>query len=160
MSKRVFGFLTILFVFVSLLWPGLAAAQTARSGPAVYISTAGGNQILAVDGETGNTVLIGNLTSGSAPEDIIVGPDKRIYICDTANNKIYRVRQDGTPFETIYDALTAPSGHKPVGPEGPSFNGSDLYFNTAAGRSSTGVWVITGATGAIPSGGFSPNHVL
>src|SRR5712692_7021454 len=100
MSKRLFGSLAIVLVFAFLLLPGLAVAQGARSGPAVYISTADGKQILVVDGETGNTVAIHSEASGFSPEDIIVGPDKRIYICDTANNKIYRVRQDDTQFET------------------------------------------------------------
>src|SRR6266852_3454582 len=117
MSKRLFAFPTILLILAVLFLPGLAVAQGARSGPAVYVSTAAGKQILVVDGETGNTVAIHSEASGFSPEDIIVGPDKRIYICDTANNKIYRVRQDDTQFETIYDALTAPSGQKPVGPE-------------------------------------------
>ncbi len=162
MSKPLFGSLILALTVFSVLAPPVAQANgTARSGPAVYISTAGGKQILAVDGETGNTVVIHTGASGFSPEDIVVGPDKRIYICDTANNKIYRMRQDNTQFETIYDRLTAPSGQKPAGPEGPSFNGNDLYFNTAAGRLSTGVWVITGAA-AVAFGEFfnAPTHVL
>jgi len=138
--------------------------MTVKSGPGVYVSTAGGQQILAADGAVGTTVAIHTETIANSfsPEDIIVGPDKRIYICDPPKNKIYRVRQDNTGFEKIYDSSIPTFPNNPTGPEGPSFDASgNLYFNTNAGESSSGVWVITGATGAVPlAGSFTPSNVF
>jgi len=137
--------------------------MTVKSGPAVYISTFLGQQILAVDGAVGTTVAIHTaaIANSFSPEDIVVGPDKKIYICDPGQNKIYRVRQDDGGFETIYNQNSNAS--LPAAPEGPSFNGSDLYFNThflqGAGTNG-GVWKIAGATGAVPVGGFTPTQVF
>src|SRR5712692_4151731 len=115
--------------------------MTVKSGPAVYISTFAGQQILVVDGAVGTTVGIHTVTIADSffPEDIVVGPDKRIYICDPAHSKIYRVRQDDADFESIYDFSTAMFPHNPTGPEGPSFKGNDLYFNTTGSESGMGV---------------------
>ncbi len=137
--------------------------MTVKSGPAVYISTFTGQQILVVDGAVGTTVAIhtASIANSFTPEDIVVGPDKRIYICDPNQNKIYRVRQDDTGFETIYSQNSNSS--LPAFPEGPSFNGSVLYFNThffQGEGSNGGVWKITGATGTVPSGGFTPTQVF
>jgi uncharacterized repeat protein (TIGR01451 family) len=139
--------------------------KTVKSGPAVYISTGDTQQILVVDGAVGTTVMIhtvpnSGLTAGTfVPEDIVVGPDKRIYMCDPSNNKIYRVRQDNTQFETIYDQNSNSS--LPAFPEGPSFNGNDLYFNTATEVSGTGVWKIAGIATVAVGGPFpAPSHVF
>ena len=133
--------------------------MTVKSGPSVYVSTFAGQQILVVDGAVGTTAPIhtvpnSGITAGTfTPEDVVVGPDKRIYICDPTHNKIYRVRQDDSGLEIIYDR----SGTLPASPEGPSFKGNDLYFNT---HTNGGVWRITGATGTVPSGGFTPSQVF
>ncbi len=133
--------------------------MTVKSGPAVYISTLGGQQILVVDGAIGTTAAIHTEANPFFPEDIVVGPDKRIYICDPSNNKIYRVRQDNTGFETVYNQNGNTS--LPGFPEGPSFNGNDLYFNTATAAGGTGVWKIAGVAGVASGGPFSaPTHVL
>ncbi len=141
--------------------------MTVKSGPAVYISTFVGQQILVVDGAVGTTAAIHTVPNSGitadtfSPEDIVVGPDKRIYICDPEHSKIYRVRQDDTGFETIYNQNGNLS--LPAFPEGPSFNGSDLYFNTHFSQgdgSNGGVWKITGATASVPSGGFTPTQVF
>jgi len=139
--------------------------KTVKSGPAVYISTFAGQQILVVDGAVGTTVAIHTETFASSfsPEDIVVGPDKRIYICDPGHSKIYRVRQDNknTSFETIYNQNGSTS--LPAFPEGPSFRDNDLYFNThflEGGGSNGGVWKITGATGTVPFGGFTPTKAF
>src|SRR5713101_4126077 len=140
--------------------------MTVKSGPAVYISTFAGQQILVVDGAVGTTAAIHTVpipvdTNNFLPEDIVVGPDKRIYICDPALSKIYRVRQDDKQFETVYDLSTATPPKNPGHPEGPSFSGSDLYFNTAGATTGTGVWKIAGAAGVAFGGSFSaPTHVL
>jgi len=139
--------------------------KTVKSGPAVYISTFAGQQILAVDGAVGTTVAIHTetLASSFSPEDIVVGPDKRIYICDPGHSKIYRVRQDNTGFEIVYNQNSSPS--LPAFPEGPSFNGTDLYFNThflQGTGTNGGVWKIANATGTVPAGpvGFTPTQVF
>ena len=140
--------------------------MTVKSGPAVYISTFAGQQILVVDGAVGTTAKLHTVpipvdTNNFLPEDIVVGPDKRIYICDPALSKIYRVRQDDKQFETVYDLSTATPPKNPGHPEGPSFSGSDLYFNTAGATTGTGVWKIAGAAGVAFGGSFSaPTHVL
>lgn len=139
--------------------------MTVKSGPAVYISTAGGQQILAVDGAVGTTAadftytLAANssVTTVFNPSDAVVGPDKRIYICDPTNNQILRVRQDGTQFELVY-AQNGNTTSLPGAPQGPSFKENDLYFNTAVMTnlgSQTGVWRIAGAAGVAFGGAFN-----
>src|SRR5713101_7768618 len=140
--------------------------MTVKSWPAVNISTVAGQQILVVDGAVGTTAAILTVpiptdTNNFLPEVIVVGPDKRIYICDPALSKIHRVRQDGMQFETVYDMSTATSPNNPGLPEGPSFKGSDLYFNTASATGGTGVWKIAGAAAVAFGGSFNaPTHVL
>jgi len=140
--------------------------MTVKSGPAVNISTFAGQQIVVVDGAVGTTAAILTVpiptdTNNFLPEDIVVGPDKRIYICDPALSKIHRVRQDGMQFETVYDMSTATPPNNPGLPEGPSFKGSDLYFNTASATGGTGVWKIAGAAAVAFGGSFNaPTHVL
>ena len=60
------------------------------------------------------------------PEGLAIGPDGKLYVCVPLNDKILRMNQDGTQVETVY------SGAMPTGPEGPSFNGNDLFFNIEA----------------------------
>ncbi len=138
--------------------------MTVKSGPAVYISTFTGQQILVVDGAVGTTVPIHTETTAFAPEGIVVGPDKKIYICDSDNSRIWRMRQDNTQVEIIYDHSTATPPNNPTGPEGPSFQGTDLYFNTRGlgeAGSHTGVWKLGGVASIAFGGAFpAPSQVF
>lgn len=136
----------------------------------VYVSTFGGRQILAVGSMTGTTKVIYTDTVSSPafmPEGIVVGPDARIYICDSTSNRIWRIKQDGTQAEKIFDASTTTgctnatggAASCPTGSEGPSV-GSDgaLYFNTRD-ATHTGVWKIAGGIFGIGFGGSFPAPV-
>jgi sugar lactone lactonase YvrE len=127
----------------------------------------GAQVVKAVDDGSGTVTAI-NTASGEQPEDIVVGPDGKIYICDADQNKIRRMNQDGTGVEVVYDrslnsnSTTACAGGPcPSGPEGPSFSTKgDLYFNTrGAPATHTGVWKITSAqlSGSLP---VTPTNVL
>lgn len=133
----------------------------------VYVSTFNGNQILAVGSTTG-AVKVLNIDTTKLPEDIVVGPDGKIYICDPVENDIRRMNQDGSNVETVYSFSATTStqcngGACPTGPEGPSFSTTgDLYFNTRGSPAThTGVWKIPAAQlSPIPSGGATPVNVV
>jgi hypothetical protein len=98
-----------------------------------------------VDGASATATAI-NTDPPETPEDIVVGPDGKIYICDADQNTIRRMNQDGSLVETVYST-------SPAGPEGPSFNTlGDLYFNTR-GPGHTGVWKIPASqlSGTLPA---------
>ncbi len=115
-------------------------------GPPVYVSTFSGHQILKVDGNTGATTAI-NTDPAASPEDIVVGPDGKIYVCDSLQNRIRRIDPSSLVVETVYDfslttVMQCNGGSCPMGPEGPSFSTlGDLYFNTRS-TTHTGVWKI------------------
>jgi sugar lactone lactonase YvrE len=126
----------------------VAQAQSpAPTGETVYVSTFTGNQILkivdgVVEGFPQATTTVINTNVSTTPEDIVVGPDGKIYICDADQNQIRRINQDGSNEETVY--LCNYDGCV-QGPEGPSFNTlGDLYFNTR-NAPHTGVWKIPAA---------------
>ncbi len=152
MSKRNLVFLLFAFLFLS----GQALAQT---GPPIFVSTFGGNQILRVDGTTGATTVIHTGLFSFFPEDIVVGPDGNIYICDAPINIIWRLNPNTFQIETIYNLAAASPPNNPSGPEGCSFINDDLVFNTRGAPSThTGVWKIAGVA-AITFGGAIPPPV-
>jgi hypothetical protein len=127
----------------------------------VFVSSFNGHQILRID-VTGGSPAVTALDIDPAedvpedflPEDIVVGPDGKIYICDAPNDRIFRMNQDGSEFEPVYEQSgTTP----PSGPEGPSFLGPDLYFNTRGDGTPghTGIWRIPGVA-AVPHEGTMP----
>jgi hypothetical protein len=143
---------SLLALFVAALPTQMNAQET------IYVSTGAGQQILAFDAKLGTVTGVCNINA--VPEDVVVGPDGKLYVADTTGNRIFRVP---TPIPapaptaascgatTIYDQGTATcTGTCPTGPEGPSFlriATLDLYFNTH-GTSSRGVWKIPGIAGA------------
>jgi sugar lactone lactonase YvrE len=144
-------------VICGLICVGSRMAQAESTPPptgeTVYVSTFTGGQIVkVVDGVSPATTVINS--SAYYPEDIVVGPDGKIYICDADQNQIRRMNQDGTDIETVYST-------NPAGPEGPSFNTlGDLYFNTR-GPTHTGVWKIPASQlSPIPGGGATPVNVV
>jgi len=134
---------------------GLEFVPTSETGEAIFISTFGGNEIVkVVDGAPSAATTVINTDATATPEDIVVGPDGKIYICDADQNRIRRMNQDGTGLETVYST-------NPAGPEGPSFNTlGDLYFNTR-NAPHTGVWKIDHTQlNPIPPGGATPVNVV
>jgi hypothetical protein len=143
-----------LVLAILLLTASVSSAQVQPpTGETIFISTFSGNQIVkVVDVGPPGTATVINTDIPETPEDIVVGPDGKIYICDADQNTIRRMNQDGTLVETVYST-------NPAGPEGPSFNTlGDLYFNTR-GPGHTGVWKITSAqlSGPLP---VIPTNVL
>ena len=148
-SARVFT----VFIFCLVTFPAFGQALLGPGQP-VFVSTFTSGKILRVDSNLGTTTVIYSDTSTTGgvpnfrPEGITIGPDGKLYVCVPLNNKILRMNQDGSQVETVY------SGANPTGPEGPSFNGNDLFFNTES--PSTGVWEIAGIA-TIPFGGPFPS---
>jgi sugar lactone lactonase YvrE len=111
-----------------------------------------GNQILNVDGATGQTTVLYTGTTAFRPQAVVFGPDGKLYVSVPQGNEIDRLNADGTSFEAIYHN---PSAGQPTAPEGLHFNGGyDLYF-TAQGLGGTGVWKIPGVA-TIATGGPIP----
>jgi len=141
------GFIFYLFAF---LW---VAVQVRAQGPPVYISNFSGHQILKVDGTTGAvSIVYTDPESTMLPEGIAVGPDGKIWICDSVNSRILQINQDGTDPQVVF---TGASDYPPEGAEGPSFDpAGDLFFNTRAyvGSSPSGVWYINAAVTFSPTG--------
>jgi sugar lactone lactonase YvrE len=147
MVRRCFAFLLGTFVLST------AHAQAQSTVPTIYVSTFNGGQILAINGTTGATSVLFTggvppviVPASFAPEDLVVGPDGMLYICDSLNRTIWRFNPGLSPSSTNPQVVaTFPSG---VFPEGPSFSGSDdLYVNTRGvgeGPAADGVWVIPG----------------
>ncbi len=92
-----------------------AAALDSESFPAVgpdgtlYIADSGNNRVRRVGTDGIITSVAGNGTQGfggdggpasnaslNNPQDIAIGPDGSLYIADTGNNRVRRVRPDGT----------------------------------------------------------------
>jgi len=135
--------------------------------PTIFVSTGSGGQILAVARDTGLTTVIFAGGSTFAPEDLVVGPDGKIYVCNTTGNQIIRLTPATNPanpvtaVEKVFD--NSGSTSKQTLPEGCSFVSTfsdsaaaslDLYFNAQApadsctpgpSTSCIGVWKIAGA---------------
>ena len=147
---------------------GSAAAQTAV--PVVYVSNFTGGQVLAVNTTTGATAVVLSRTlianGGFSPQDMVIGPDANLYICDSLNGLVWRYVV-GQPVATSGPSMNPVvvadfTGFSPaVYPEGPSFSGSDdLYVNSrGAGTAAVGG---TGAQGlwAIPDAAATPAQQL
>ena len=112
----------------------------------LFVSTFTQGGIVRLNAATGEQQTIYYDPFLFRPEGIAVGPDGKIYVCDSLGGRILRMKQDGTQVEIIYDRSWSPYLKWPGGPEGPSFLGPDLYFNTRGnGVKHTGVWKIAGA---------------
>ncbi len=149
MSKRYFLLLTLALLFL----PDRASAQ---SFP-VFVSVTNTARIVKFEGGSASVVkdlsIFGTPSNPVVPEDMVFGPDGRLYICDSSGNRIFRMNPDGTGAEKIYDSTDFPNplgpdglpgtadDTAPIGPEGPSFLDDDLYFNTRSPFHS-GVWKI------------------
>jgi hypothetical protein len=107
-----------------------------------------------VDGTTGAITVVYTGSTNFLPEDITVGPDNKIYVCDPTNGRIVRMNQNGTNVETVYNE---PAG----GPQGPRFNSAGTLFFNTKGSNPSGVWKIDGLA-AVPFGGpfLPPVNVL
>jgi sugar lactone lactonase YvrE len=162
MFKRIFAFLALACALCGTrCWAqtcGGVEQPPCPTGETVYVTNFSGHQIVkAVDDGTG-TVTVINTGLGEYPEDIVVGPDGKIYVCDSDNSNIRRIDPSTGAAEVVYTKCDSAG---PSGPEGPSFNTlGDLYFNTrGAPATHTGVWKITSAQlkGTLP---VSPTQVL
>ncbi len=162
------------WIGLASLWPALASAQQPAQLP-VYFSNFNGHQVLSVDGLNGGTptVVFSGSQIGSAtfsPEDMVVGPDAKLYICDSLNSQIWRFDPTvgvgpGNP-QVVVRAADLPPG---VYPEGPTFSGSDdLYFNTrGAGldpsgdnTGAAGVWVVSGVATPGTTAPYIPQRII
>jgi sugar lactone lactonase YvrE len=145
-------------VMCCLIGVGSQPAQ-AQTGETIYISTFTGNQILKVVDAASPTITVINTDAAETPENIVVGPDGKIYICDADQNRIRRMNQDGSGVVVVYDKGTSTT--LPGGSEGPSFNTlGDLYFNTRGTPGThTGIWKITSTqlSGSLP---VTPTNVV
>lgn len=133
------------------------AGQTGGSFP-VFVSGFGSQEIFSIDSSTGAVTTIFTGDSNFFPEDVVVGPDDKLYVCDAPGDRIFRMDQNGGNVEVVYDRSLVQAG--PEGPEGPSFGpGDDLYFNTR-GPNHSGIWRIEDVA-ATPVGPFpAPVQVL
>jgi sugar lactone lactonase YvrE len=146
-----------------LIGVGSQPAQ-AQTGETVYVTNFSGTQVLKVVDDGSGTVTAINTATGKFPEDIVVGPDGKIYICDADNDDIRRIDPSSPAVaEIVY--TKGDSG--PAGPEGPSFDTlGNLFFNTRGDTTSitnlhTGVWKIPAAQlSPIPPGGATPVNVV
>jgi len=138
----------------SLLVLGLTAGQAAAQST-LYVSNFTGGQVLAVNSSTGATTV---LFSGAQinqpsfrPQDMTVGPDGNLYVCDSLSSRVWRFTV-GQPVAASVNPVVVAQFAAGVYPEGPAFSGSDdLYLNTRGfgtaatdGFGATGVWVIPG----------------
>jgi streptogramin lyase len=170
MFKRIFALLA-LALSGTQSWAqtgcgGFEQPPCATTGETIYISTFDGHQILKVVDAVIPTTTVVNTDSTKSPEDIVVGPDGKIYVCDSDNNDVRRIDPSTLTVETVYNfsttlATQCNGGVCPKGPEGPSFNTlGDLYFNTR-NAPHTGVWKIPASQlSPIPSGGATPVNVF
>ena len=162
----------------SALYLLLALGLTAGEGAAqstVYVSNFTGGQVLAVNSSTGaTTVLFSGAQIGEPsfrPQDMTVGPNGDLYVCDSLNGLVWRFTIGQPVAASINPVVVAdfrsvlPAG---VYPEGPAFSGSDdLYVNTRGfgtaatdGVGARGVWVIPGAAAPGASTPITPQQVL
>src|SRR6266576_1770076 len=163
MFKRIFAFLVLAPALLGTQYCAQTGCggelQPPCTGETIYISTFDGHQI---------PTTVVNSDSTKSPEDLIVGPDGKICVCDSDNNDVRRIDPSTLTVETVYNfspTLTTQcnGGVCSKGPEGPSFNTlGDLYFNTRGGPSThTGVWkILASQLSPIPSGGATPVNVF
>jgi hypothetical protein len=126
----------------------------------VYVSTGIGSQILTVDGTTGAFQILSNGPACGEPPcfnptGAVVGPDAKIYVTDQVNDAIWRMNQDGSQLEAVYQGVGCPET-TPCRVEGPSFSGSgtgDLYINT---YNTAGMFVLPGVGTTAYGGQFQP----
>src|SRR6266480_1101103 len=155
--------LLLIAVLVSSVPLQVWGQTTTGTGQTIFVSTFSGRQILKIVDSNPAKVFV--LYTGDAqfePEGISLGPDNKIYVCDSLGNRIWRITQDGTSAAVIYNFLPSNST-RPQGPEGPSFNhAGDLFFNTRndESRPATGVWTITGLGSTSDAGPFNPVNIL
>jgi len=105
----------------------------------VFVSSFTGEQILKIDTSTvpATTTAIFTGSPGFRPEDLAIGPDNKVYVCDPSNNRIIRMNQDGSNVENVF-GMGAPL----LRPQGLRFNAfGDLFFN-AKGTADGGIWRI------------------
>ncbi len=139
----------------------LFAATSARAQPVVYVSNLTGHQVLQINPNGSTSVLLSGSSFNNAtftPEDLVVGPDGKLYICDVGTSPaIWRfdpaapVVPGVNPLKIVDFSDTAkyPAGVVPVGP---TFSGSDdLYVNTRG----SGVWSVRDAA----AGGSGPSYI-
>ncbi|MEJ2010458.1 MAG: hypothetical protein P8Z30_20285, partial [Acidobacteriota bacterium] len=70
------------------------AVLVQAQGPPVYVSNYSGHQILKVDGTSGAvSVVYTDPDATMSPEGIAVGPDGKIWICDSVNSRILQINQ-------------------------------------------------------------------
>ncbi|MBP1634987.1 MAG: hypothetical protein H6Q10_1561 [Acidobacteria bacterium] len=145
------------WVLLAPLAVALAAGQVAAQPavPAVYVSNFTGGQVLSVNTANGTTtVLLSRASIGDAdfsPQDMVVGPDGNLYICDSLNGRVWRYVV-GQPVAPSVNPLVVATFGAGVYPEGPSFSGSDdLYVNArgsgpdaTGGTAAAGLWVVPG----------------
>jgi hypothetical protein len=126
-----------------------------QSGPPIYVSTYTGRQILRVN-ETDGATTVKVVYTGTDkilphPEDLTVGPDNKLYICDPEKGQIVRMDIDdkgvGINIQIVYDQAEKDLSKFPVGPQGPRFDAAGtLFFNTKVLGAKNGVWQIKGLT--------------
>lgn len=146
----------LLSLVICLFFLPATVSSTPLSGPAVFVTSYTGEQVLRIDGTTGAVTVVFTFASGLRPEDIAVGPDNLLYICLPENNKIVRMTQTGTNVETIY--YRGSNASLPAAPQGPRFSFTgDLFFNSG-GTTPLGVWKIAGVA-SIPYLGSIPAPV-
>jgi len=138
---------TVLLLFFIL--SVLVGQVLGESGPPIYVSAftlTGDGQILKIDGTTGATTTVYK-SSGFFPEDITVGPDNKVYVCDPTKGQIVRMEQDGTKVQTVYPQPNSHLSELPGGPQGPRFNSAGTLFFNTKGSGANGVWKIEGLIG-------------
>jgi len=139
---------TVVFLCLVILGPSQSQGHLQEEWPPevvlgtpIFVSTYDDQTILAIDSKTGDTLAIYEGDLDFYPEDIVVGPDGMVYVCDSQGDRIFRMDQALENAEVVYD-FSEEGG--PQGPEGPSFGPSDdLYFNTRSPNHS-GIWKIPG----------------
>jgi len=152
----------ILVLVCALAGAAVVAAPSYGQGEppeyTVFVSSLTGEQILKIEIFNGTTVKTTAIFTGSPgfrPEDIAVGPDNKVYVCDPTNSKIIRIKDDGTSFgngskfEIVYMFPQGSLVH-PEMPQGPRFDAlGNLYFNTKE-PTHTGIWRIEGVASFPP----------
>src|SRR6266550_3486688 len=87
MFKRIFAFLVLALALLGTqCWAQTGCGgelQPPCTGETIYISTFDGHQILKVVDAVNPTTTVVNTDSTKSPEDLVVGPDGKIYVSDS-----------------------------------------------------------------------------